>query len=193
MLETPDLDLKPDLWAVKRELAHVARKRLFTAPDLLGRISPDLVRPEVHVHVDGQVALLSLSPPADAAHIAKLERIYGNPYPGLYSVHGSSPAGALPIKDPDVFMYAHRDGNSLVGDIIFDLHPDSSFTMERFDIEAAPRPGERIRYRIYLLAALCFGKKLTLLNAVSAMDDLAGQHVHFSRIAWQRQLDAART
>lgn len=173
-------------WA-KQGLQDVARRRLLLANDMLGRIHPDLqADPRIHVHVDQFMAVMALYPGSEETAFAERIERYATPFPGLYSIHGVSPdrdPSSYEVKHQNIYVIGPPERMHISGRIIFDVFPDSSFTLERISITAGSPESGMVSYPIHLAILMRFGERLSLLNVIREMDDLAALHVGASREA----------
>ncbi|GEO42015.1 hypothetical protein SAE02_61630 [Skermanella aerolata] len=173
-------------WAAQG-LQDVAHRRLLLAHDMLDRIHPDLpIDPQIHVHVDQHMAIMALYPKSEEAAFAERMERYATPFPGLYSIHGVSAdrdPSSYEIKHQNIYVIGPPEKMHISGRIVFDIFPDSSFTLERISITAGTPDGGTLSYPIHLAILMRFGERLSLLNVIREMDDLAALHVGASREA----------
>ncbi|EWY36295.1 hypothetical protein N825_28910 [Skermanella stibiiresistens SB22] len=181
------IDLRPDIPRITQGLRDVARRRLFTAPDMLDRIAEGLYDdPRILVHVDQHIAVLSLYPGREEGMVRERIDRYGTPYPNLYTLDGVSETTGhhgYEMLHQNQYMIAHPNGNTIEGGVIFHLFPDCSFTLERMSIRTSLPGGEVLEYPTHLLLMIRFGERFLMFDAVRDMDDLATQHVFASRLA----------
>lgn len=188
-------DYRPDFQYIEEGLVNIARRRLLTAPDVLYRFDQSHAGyPGIFGHIDENVVLLAATSARDIDLHNSFKERYGTPFPGLYSLHGVAPEGdrgALPIREPDNFIYWRPGGITVESSVVFDLFPDTRLAAEHLRIIAPMHDGSIAEYRPYVILMVCFGREITILDAVQEMNDLAGQYVHFSRLAAENHRSAA--